>query len=125
MREGDYSYPSSCLEVMYRGFTMQPLPSGLYEIKIQNKVIQTYCEMDRHGGGWTLVTKASNRNGWNKRNSISRNTKDASEADYSIFEHVDHLKHSNPGEVGYVDCHANHFFDLELQFRVLVSEKSS
>lgn len=112
MREGDFSYPASCLEIKYRGFNKNKVyPSGFYEIQPNNEVIETYCEMDRHGGGWTLVTKASTRTGWDIDKSVLRNEKDASKADYSIFKYVDYLKHKDPAEVGHGSCLNVFFFE--------------
>uniref|UniRef100_A0A7M6DPA1 Uncharacterized protein n=1 Tax=Clytia hemisphaerica TaxID=252671 RepID=A0A7M6DPA1_9CNID len=99
MREGKYAYPESCLQIMHRGFQeKQTFKSGLYKIKVKEEIVQTYCDFDRHGGGWTLVTKVSSSNGWTKENSILRNKDDASKDDFSIFKYIDELKFKDPAE---------------------------
>ena len=105
MREGDYKYPETCLEIMYRGFNEKNIfKSGFYKIQVEGKTVQTYCDFDRHGGGWTLVTKRSSDSGWTKENSVLRNPRDASQTEYSIFKYVDVLKHKDPAEVGCGVC---------------------
>ena len=100
MREGDYTYPKTCLEIMYRGFDLEEtFKSGYYKIQIDEKIVNTYCDFQRHGGGWTLVAKRSSDEGWTKDSSLLRNEEDASKPDYSIFKYVDHLKHNDPAEV--------------------------
>lgn len=85
---------------MYRGFdTKQTFNSGYYKIQINDHVVNTYCDFDRYGGGWTLVIKRSSNVGWTKDSSLLRNTEDASQSDYSIFKYVDALKHNDPAEV--------------------------
>ena len=67
MREGEYSYPESCLQIMHRGFQEKEVfKSGFYKIRVKGEVVQTYCDFDRHGGGWTLVTKVRQSNLWVK-----------------------------------------------------------
>ena len=100
MREGNYQYPKSCLEVMFRGFESNGYSSGVYKIEPKpGKIVHTYCDFDRHGGGWTLVTKSSTNNGWNKDNVLSRNIDNPNSADFSIFEVIDDIKQSDIGEV--------------------------
>ena len=87
---------------MQRGFTEEHVfNSGLYMIQVNGKTVQTYCDFDRHGGGWTLVTKRSTGSGWTTENSVLRNPNDASQNDYSIFKFVDVLKQKDAAEV----CH--------------------
>eukprot|EP00111_Clytia_hemisphaerica_P010409 TCONS_00030414-protein len=102
MREGKYSYPESCLQIMYRGFAeKEPFKSGIFKIQVKGDIVQTYCDFDRHGGGWTLITKVSTTNGWTKENSILRNENDASKGDYSIFKYIDDLKFKDPAETSF------------------------
>ena len=105
MREGDYEYPKSCLQVMFRGFNYKhDFPSGVYNIEPRlGKVVETYCDFDRHGGGWTLITKSStdinNEQGWNEDNVLSRNVNNSQSADFSIYEIIDDIKALDAGEV--------------------------
>nr|XP_047135037.1 uncharacterized protein LOC100199215 isoform X2 [Hydra vulgaris] len=57
IREGTYSYPPSCLNLLFRGLSnSKKLESGVYEIEpTSGKVVKTYCDFDRYGGGWTLL----------------------------------------------------------------------
>ena len=62
MREGEYQYPKSCLEVMFRGFEDKGYASGVYKIEPKlGKVVESYCDFDRHGGGVDLNYKIFNK----------------------------------------------------------------
>ena len=101
IREGDYAYPTSCREVMKRSFAEKiSFSSGIYKIEPKvNTIVSTVCDFDRHGGGWTLVTKSSTKTGWNKESTLTRNVNNAKSGDYSIFGLIDDLKHNDAGEV--------------------------
>lgn len=100
MREADYDYPKSCMEILSRSLQQrEPYKSGVYKIRVDNNVIETYCDLNRYGGGWTLVTKSSSRNGWTKEMLLERNSDNANSNDYSIFKFIDKMKHLDPAEV--------------------------
>ena len=101
MREGDYKYPKTCFEIMARGSSEKvPYPSGIYKIEPKaGKIVQTYCDFDRHAGGWTLVTKSSSASGWTKEKVMEFNSDNVANNDFSIFGLVDHIKHLDDGEV--------------------------
>lgn len=104
MREGDYRYPQSCLEVLFRGFHQKiPYKSGVYKIEINGNVIETYCDLERYGGGWTLVTKSSSRTGWTKDLALERNSNNVSSDDYSIFKYINDIKNIDPAEVSVLE----------------------
>jgi len=48
------SLSTSCKELLQQD---PATPSGVYNIRIGSTVVQTYCEMDDEGGGWTLLAK--------------------------------------------------------------------
>lgn len=102
MREGDYNYPKSCMDVLSRSFQeKQPYKSGVYKINVGNNIIETYCDLDRYGGGWTLVTKVSSGNGWTKETLLERNSNNVNSNEFSIFKFIDKMKHLDLGEVKY------------------------
>lgn len=97
IREGDYIHPKSCLEIMFRGFAQDLFTSGMYKIESPTGgLVETYCDFDRHGGGWTLLIKTVGKGGWNAQNVLSRayGTKG-----FSIFGLYDVLKGNDAGEV--------------------------
>ena len=100
MREGDYTYPKSCFDLLTRSLDeVRPYKSGVYKIEFKDKIVQTYCDLERYGGGWTLVTKASTSTDWTKETTLERNINSVDKDDYSIFKFVDELKHMDPAEV--------------------------
>ena len=100
MREGDYEYPKSCLDVLWRSFNENvPFKSDVYKIKVKENIIETYCDLDRYGGGWTLMTKSSSQNVWTEEKALEFNSNNASSSEYSIFKYIDDIKQSDPAEV--------------------------
>ena len=80
-------------------------PSGLYWIKnpqINSGIaVQIYADMNRNGGGWTLIVANSDNGGWNAENVLSRNPLtpplnpadlSADQGHYSILSWADALK---------------------------------
>ena len=76
------------------------LVSGVYEIEpIPGKIVQTYCDFDRYGGGWTLMTKVKTSSDWTKDKALDFNSNDVKQIDYSIFGLIDNMKQLDAGEV--------------------------
>ena len=67
----------------------QKLKSGSYEIQSSSgKVVNTLCDMESFGGGWTMVLNRVSNKGWTKATTSSRNIDNASESeDYSILSY--------------------------------------
>ncbi|XP_057304821.1 uncharacterized protein LOC130641845 isoform X1 [Hydractinia symbiolongicarpus] len=99
IREGDYHYPKSCLEVMFRGFNGMRFSSGVYKIEPRaGKIVETMCDFDRYAGGWTLLTKSSSRHSWTKERVLEFNSDNAGNNEYSIFGLTDDIKNFDDGE---------------------------
>ena len=88
MREGSYRRPTSCTEIRLRALARGHKPkSASYEIQSSSgKLVTTLCDMERFGGGWTLVLNRISNNGWTKATTLSRNIAKVSKSqDYSIL----------------------------------------
>ena len=46
---------------MKRGLKNQiEIKNGIYKIEpTKGKIVETYCDSERHGGGWTLILKSA------------------------------------------------------------------
>jgi len=103
MMEGEYRHPKTCFEIMKRGFELKKkFPNGIYEIEpTPGNVVKTFCEMNRHSGGWTLVTASMTKTGWTTDNIGLRNEMLPTSGDYSIFKYIDNLKLQDLAETGF------------------------
>ena len=65
---------------MKRGLKNQiEIKIGIYKIEpTKGKIVETYCDSERHGGGWTLVLKSASNTKWTKENAGDMNSKDKS-----------------------------------------------
>lgn len=101
IREGDYSTPKSCLDIMFRGFSSGTHHStGSYKIEpTKGALVKTQCDFDRHGGGWTLLVSTHGSGGWDASNILERNMDTASADEYSIYKILPNLQAIDPGEV--------------------------
>ena len=117
VREGDYVYPKSCVEVMFRGFGSRvEYSSGVYKIEPEpGQFVQAYCNFDRHGGGWTLLVNSSGTAGWDATNILERNSLDGTATEYSILNHLKNLAGADSGEVGIYNS-----FSQELIFHIFL-----
>ena len=100
MREGDLSFPSSCLDLFFRGlYALKKYPSGIYEIEpTPGSVVKTYCDQDRHGGGWTLLTNIVSKNWTLEKMKLYQSEKLLTE-DFSIAKYLEKMKMKDLGEV--------------------------
>ena len=96
-----YSYPRTCLEIKKRGLKNQiEIRNGIYKIQpTKGKIVEKYCDFERHGGGWTLVLKSASNTEWTKENAGDMNSSDASKNEYFIFQMINHLKLLDVAEV--------------------------
>ena len=58
----------SCLERLAAGFNN----TGFHLVTINGTTHKVYCDMDRHGGGWTLLMNNGGGGGFDSTNLLSR-----------------------------------------------------
>lgn len=86
---------------MYRGFHEENrFKSGVYRIEPQpGHLVLTYCDFDRHGGGWTLLTNSTYSTVWKNREESLKYREDPTSEKFSILKYIDYIKQSDPAEV--------------------------
>ncbi|XP_035660335.1 uncharacterized protein LOC118405041 [Branchiostoma floridae] len=99
--EFNYKYdalPKSCREALDLARILGNYARyGIYQIRVKNRVLSVYCDMNRDGGGWTLLVTASTREGW-EGHVMERHVGYPSVGhDYSILGFGDMIKDSFPG----------------------------
>ena len=102
MREGStHEYPKSCRDILLRGVEGTWNPSGVYKIKSKKYgIVETYCNMDDYGGGWTLLVTRASDQGWSLQNVLLRNkTSPSLTKDYSVFGIADEIRVKDVFEV--------------------------
>ena len=73
---------ASCLERLEAGFTT----TGFHMVSINGTTYKVYCDMDRFGGGWTLLLNNGGGEGFDTTNILKRYpTQPSLSADYSIL----------------------------------------
>ncbi|XP_065647462.1 uncharacterized protein LOC100205261 isoform X2 [Hydra vulgaris] len=102
IREGTYSYPPSCLNLLFRGLSISnKFKSGIYEIEpTSGKVVKTYCDFDRYGGGWTLLANVVTKD-WSLEKIKSSPLSQLFTADFSIAGLLENIKLKDLSEKSY------------------------
>ncbi|XP_047127009.1 uncharacterized protein LOC101234350 [Hydra vulgaris] len=102
VREGDYSHPSSCLELFFRSLAgLMKYSSGVYEIEIApGYIVKTYCDLNRHGGGWSLLANVVSKN-WTLEKSKFYSSENLLDEDFSIIKYLEKIKIKDNGENSY------------------------
>lgn len=86
---------------MYRGYHEEkPFKSGMYRIEPKpGHLVLTYCDFDRHGGGWTLLSKTTNSTAWKDREESLKYGDLPSSEKFSILKYIDDIKQRDAAEV--------------------------
>ncbi|XP_047135033.1 uncharacterized protein LOC100209306 isoform X2 [Hydra vulgaris] len=102
IREGTYLYPPSCLNLLFRGLSISnKFKSGIYEIEpTSGKVVKTYCDFDRYGGGWTLVANVVTKD-WSLEKINFTPLNQLFTADFSIAGLLENMKLKDLSEKSY------------------------
>ncbi|XP_077981708.1 uncharacterized protein LOC144436730 [Glandiceps talaboti] len=93
--------PASCNQRKKNAGPDETLQDGVYTIKpssSETTLINVYCDMNRDGGGWTLLLTAKSNSGWTATE-MGRRNKDSPSvtADHSILNHANDIS-ENSGE---------------------------
>ena len=91
---------SSCLVYqIVAKFRGNVVNDGIYPILVGSDVMDVYCDMQRDGGGWTLIVTSASYDSWNGDNVVERNKESPSlEENYSILNYADDIKDTGIGD---------------------------
>ena len=65
------------------------------------KSVSTYCDFERHGGGWTLLAKTTKKSKWDRSELSSYGKDPLRNEKFSIFGFIDDLKKGDLAEVSF------------------------
>nr|XP_047134262.1 uncharacterized protein LOC100206071 [Hydra vulgaris] len=102
VRKGVPSLPVSCLDIYFRSLSRaNQFKSGVYEIEpFPKTIIKTYCDFDRYGGGWTLLSNVVTKN-WDLEKIKFFSSDQILEKDFSVAGWLENMKLRDRSEKSY------------------------